>query len=93
MCLVFAQLSCCICYTIFLGQQIDLLVCDSMMVADCGFWRFYAVLITLTLLPVFMLKNLRYKSYFSTFANVMTVLALSFILFYSFSIIANRKVE
>jgi amino acid permease len=66
-------------YNIFLGDQLDQILCKILMVAECGNSTMYKVLIDLVLLPFCLQKSLKNVAIFSMFALVTTLFSITIV--------------
>lgn len=67
-------------YNIFLGDQLDQILCKIFMVAECGNSTMYKVLINIALLPLLFQKSLKNIAIFSMFALVTSLLTITIVL-------------
>ena len=67
-------------YNIFLGQQIDQILCSILQVTECGHATLYKVVIVIILLPFFLQKQLKHVAMFSIFTLVCTLLSLGIVI-------------
>jgi proton-coupled amino acid transporter len=81
-CMVSSQYGFCIAYLIFIGSQLDQVICIASENEVCGNKNTYISLSVLILIPICCLKTFKYLSYISFLSNISIVLALMVIMFY-----------
>lgn len=67
-------------YNIFLGDQLDQILCKILMVTECGKSDYYKVIICLLLLPFVLQKSLKNVALFSIFALASTLVSIAIVL-------------
>ena len=77
-CLYTSQIGCCIAYLLFVGKQVDQVVCQ-LSSAYCGNKKDYILLSALVLIPVCCMRTFRFIGYLSGFANLSIVVACKII--------------
>jgi len=65
-----------LCYILFIGLQTDQLSCKTFKTANCGYENTYSALLLISLLPVLMIKQLKYIGFFSIFILIFTFIAI-----------------
>jgi len=81
-CIVSSQIGFAIAYLIFIGSQMDQVICFETMYEECGFKSFYISLAAFILIPICWLKSFKKLSYVSMASNVFLVVALIIIIGY-----------
>ena len=67
------------CYTVYFGEQLDQLVCETFELSECGHPHFYAITVNLLLLPAVCQRQLRSIGFFSLVILVITLSSLGMI--------------
>lgn len=83
LCITISQLGFCIAYLLFVGHQLDQVICIETRQDFCDNMAAYITLGALILIPISWLKTFTFIAYISLFANVSIVFALITIMFYS----------
>ena len=80
-------------YTIYLGTQADLLICDLLdRPSECGKNnKFYSYIVVLLFFPVFCLPDLKKISVFNSFALICSLIAFVAIFSFEIKAIYNRS--
>ena len=77
----------------YIGTQVDQIVCKTFMLAECGANREYAIYVLLALLPIICLKSMSYIGIFSIFVLIATFIAIGLILYMSGTILSKSPAE
>lgn len=67
------------CYTVYFGEQLDQLVCNTFELSECGHPHFYAISVNLLLLPAVCQRQLRNIGFFSIVILAITLSSLGMI--------------
>eukprot|EP00347_Sterkiella_histriomuscorum_P020215 403338649 len=88
-CLISSQLGCGVAYLLFIGKQVDQVICQA---SDfCNKKQLYIAIAAMILMPLCWLKTFKKVSYISGFANVSIVFALTTIICYSLQNISDNS--
>ena len=82
-CITVSQFGFCIAYLIFVGRQLDQVICIETEQDYCDNKNVYIFLGSLILVPVCWLKTFKFIAYISLFSNISIVFALIVIMCYS----------
>lgn len=82
-CMTVSQIGFCIAYLIFVGKQLDQVICLETKQDICGNKNLYITLSTLLLIPICWLRTFKFISYISLFANISIIFALIVIMSYN----------
>ena len=74
-CLVSSQIGFAIAYLLFIGSQIDQVICYETMYEECNHKSFYIALAAFILIPICWLRSFKKLSYVSIASNIFLVLA------------------
>lgn len=74
-CLVFSQLGFCIAYLIFIGNQMDQVICLETDLEFCDQKALYILLAITILVPLTWLRDMRYLGYVSMLSNFLLVIS------------------
>ena len=83
LCITISQIGFCIAYLLFIGHQMDQVICIETRQDFCNNMATYITFGMLILIPISWLKTFTFISYISLFANLSIVFALTTIMFYS----------
>jgi len=80
-----SQLGFAIAYLIFIGQQMDQVICFETQQDECNMKGLYIMIAACILIPICWLRSFKYLAYVSMASNVFLVFALFIIIGYCFS--------
>ena len=63
-------------YEVYLGSQLDQLMCQTLQWAECGHSHVWAAILSFALLPIVYLKRFKNIGYFSLFNLILTFVAV-----------------
>lgn len=78
MCMVFSQLGFSIAYLIFIGSQLDQVVCFETELEFCNKKPLYILIAVVILTPISWLRDYKYLSYVSIMANICLTVSCKF---------------
>mmetsp|Transcript_17653 Transcript_17653/g.29828 ORF Transcript_17653/g.29828 Transcript_17653/m.29828 type:complete len:286 (+) Transcript_17653:421-1278(+) len=81
-CITVSQFGFCIAYLIFIGNQMDQVICIETQQDVCGHKNFFIIVSALILVPISWLRKFSFISYISLFASISIVFALAVIMTY-----------
>lgn len=81
-CMVVSQFGFCIAYLIFIGNQLDQVICLETQQDYCDYKNTYIIVSCIILVPICWLKTFSFISYISLFANISIIFALIVIMSY-----------
>ena len=73
-----------IAYLIFIGQQMDQVICFETLYEECNMKSLYIIIAALILVPICWLRSFKYLAYVSMASNLFLVFALFIIIGYCF---------
>ena len=82
-CITVSQMGFCIAYLIFIGNQLDQVICIETQQDFCGNKNTYILASALILVPICWLKTFSFMSYIALFSNISIIFALLVIMLYS----------
>jgi len=80
--MVVSQFGFCIAYLIFIGNQLDQVICLETQQDYCDYKNTYIIVSCIILVPICWLKTFSFISYISLFANISIIFALIVIMSY-----------
>jgi len=78
LCIFVSQIGFCVAYLLFVGNQMDQVICYETLFDYCGMQKVYITFGMLILIPICWLKTFKFIAYISLFANVSIIFARNF---------------
>ena len=78
-------------YQIYFGTEVDQLMCQTLMLSECGHPHLWSAVVAIIMLPVVYLKSFKNIGYFSIFTLILTFVALSLVTYVCFTILIEPK--
>lgn len=78
-CLISSQIGFAIAYLIFIGNQVDQVICFETMYEECNMKNYYIALAAFLLVPICWLRSLKNLAYVTMAANIFLVAARKYL--------------